>query len=312
MPTPFHETLAGHGLALTRGETTTLQVNVGRLCDLACRHCHLDAGPGRGQDVMNAGTMQAVIDFAARNRFSVIDITGGAPELVPGIDGLLRGLRPHTGQLMLRSNLTALAAPERETLLDLCVELKVVLVASFPSTNARQADAQRGDGVSERAVAMLQRLNARGYGQPQSGLQLHLVANPGGAFLPADQQATENRFRQEAQRRFGVTFNRLFTFANVPLGRFRRWLELSGNEDDYLLRLHEAFNPCVIDGLMCRTLLSVDWDGRLYDCDFNLAAQLPLSKKETTIFEVPGPPPAGTAIATGDHCYACTAGSGFT
>jgi len=311
MPTPFHETLARHDLRLTRTKTTTLQVNVGRLCDLACRHCHLDAGPGR-QEVMTAETMQAVITFAERNRFAVIDITGGAPELVPDIARLLRGLRPHTEQLLLRSNLTALAAPERETLLDLCIEHKVVLVASFPSTNARQADAQRGDGVNDRAVVMLQKLNALGYGQPDSGLLLHLVANPGGAFLPADQQATENRFRQEAQRRFGVVFNRLFTFANVPLGRFRRWLELSDNEADYLLRLHEAFNPCVVDGLMCRALLSVDWDGRLYDCDFNLAAQLPLSGEETTIFEVPGPPPAGTAIATGDHCYACTAGSGFT
>lgn len=311
MPTPFHETLDNHKLSLTRAKTTTLQVNVGRLCDLACRHCHLDAGPGRSE-VMNVETMQAVIGFAARNRFATIDITGGAPELVPGLDGLLRGLRPHTEQLLLRSNLTALAAPEREALLDLCIELKVVLVASFPSTNARQLESQRGDGVSERTVAMLQKLNARGYGQPGSDLLLHLVANPGGAFLPADQQATENRFRQEAQRRFGVVFNRLFTFANVPLGRYRRWLELSGNEDDYLLRLHEAFNPCVVDGLMCRTLLSIDWDGRLYDCDFNIAARLPLGGTETTLFEVPGPPPAGTAIATGDHCYACTAGSGFT
>jgi len=311
MPTPFHEKLASHGLTLTRGTTTTLQVNVGRLCDLACRHCHLDAGPGR-DEVMRAETMRAVIAFAERNHFSTIDITGGAPELVPGIDRLLQGLRPHCEQLMLRSNLTALAAPEREALLELCIELKVVLVASFPSTNARQADAQRGDGVSDRSVAMLQQLNQRGYGQPGTGLLLHLVANPGGAFLPPEQQATERRFRQEAERRFGVVFNQLFTFANVPLGRFRRWLQLSGNEHDYLLRLHEAFNPCVVDGLMCRALLSVDWDGKIYDCDFNLAAQLPLSGREQTIFEVPGPPPSGSQIATGDHCYACTAGSGFT
>jgi len=311
MPTPFIDTLARHGLTLTRGETTTLQVNVGRLCDLACRHCHLEAGPGR-HEVMSAETMQAVIAFAARNPFAVIDITGGAPELVPELDVLLRGLRPHAGQLLLRSNLTALAAPQRAALLELCIELQVVLVASFPSVNARQADAQRGSGVSDRSVAMLQQLNARGYGLPGSGLQLHLVANPGGAFLPADQAATELRFRQEAQRRFGIVFNQLFTFANVPLGRFRHWLGQSGNETDYLQRLQAAFNPCVAAGLMCRSLLSVDWDGRLYDCDFNLAAGLPAAGEEMTIFEVPGPPPAGTPIATGDHCYACTAGSGFT
>jgi radical SAM/Cys-rich protein len=261
---------------------------------------------------MTPATMAAVIAFATRHRFAVIDITGGAPELVPGIEELLRELAPVTGQLMLRTNLTALMAPEQAELLDLIINLKITLVASFPSTNARQADAQRGAGVSDRSVTMLQQLNARGYGQPDSGLLLHLVANPGGAFLPDDQAAAERRFKQEAQRRFGIVFNQLFTFANIPLGRFRSWLEKSGNEADYLQRLQAAFNPCTVAGLMCRTLLSVDWDGRLYDCDFNLAAELPLGNRPQTIFDQTAPPPAGTTIATGEHCYACTAGSGFT
>jgi radical SAM/Cys-rich protein len=261
---------------------------------------------------MTPETMAAVMAFAARHRFAVIDVTGGAPELVPEISTLLRGLAAHTDQLMLRTNLTALMAPERAELLELIINLKITLVASFPSINARQADAQRGVGVSDRSVAMLQMLNTRGYGQPGSGLLLHLVANPGGAFLPDDQSAAELRFKQEAQRRFGIVFNQLFTFANMPLGRFRSWLEKSGNETDYLQRLQAAFNPCTVTGLMCRTLLSVDWDGHLYDCDFNLAAGIPLGGKTLTIDALPEPPVAGTMIATGEHCYACTAGSGFT
>lgn len=308
---PFSEVLENQGVALTREHAHILQLNTGLLCDLACKHCHLDAGPHR-LEVMDRSTMDEVIAFAERGRFSIIDITGGAPELVPELEYLLRGLRPLTDNLMLRSNLTVLASADREALLHLLVELRVALVASFPSTSQSQTDAQRGKGVMDKSVAMLQRLNELGYGKPGSGLELNLVANPAGAFLPADQVATERKFKQDAERKWGVEFNNLYTFANVPLGRFRNWLGKSGNLDGYLLKLANAFNACTLDGLMCKSLISVAWDGTVYDCDFNLAAGIPLGGQHKHVSELLEPPGPGAVIATGDHCYACTAGSGFT
>jgi len=307
----FSQALENHGLSLTRDHAHILQLNTGLLCDLACKHCHLEAGPHR-LEVMERSTMDEIITFARRARFNVVDITGGAPELVPELDYLLAGLRPLTGKLMLRSNLTALAAEQCEALLKLLVELQVTLVASFPSTSSSQTDAQRGQGVMERSLDMLRRLNVLGYGQPGSGLELNLVANPAGAFLPADQLATEQKFKRDAERKWGIVFNRLFTFANAPLGRFRSWLEKSGNLDGYLLKLANGFNPCTIDGLMCRSLISVAWDGSVYDCDFNLAAGIPLGGQHRHVRDLLAVPGPGAIVATGDHCYACTAGSGFT
>ena len=307
----FQQTLDRHGLTLCRDRVQTLQINVGRLCDLACKHCHVEAGPGR-TEVMDRATMDAVIAFAERHRFEVIDITGGAPEMVPDIEYLLQGLSPLTGKLMLRTNLTALGTTKDNRLLDLMIELKVALVASFPSTSPSQADSQRGKGVADRSVTMLQQLNELGYGQPGSGLELNLVSNPTGAFLPADQIAAEQKFKSDAQRKWGIVFNSLFTFANMPLGRFRNWLEKSGNFDGYMETLEQGFNPCTVNGLMCRSLLSVDWDGMLYDCDLNLAAGIPVGGQPLHVSECMEPPPEGTVIATGEHCFACTAGSGFT
>lgn len=308
---PFHKSLERHGLQLQRAHTHTLQVNVGLLCDLACRHCHLEAGPGR-PEVMNRAIMDAVIAFARRCRFQLIDITGGAPELVPDLGYFLGQLAPLTPKLLLRSNLTALAAAPRDDLLEICRAHRVAIVASFPSTSASQTDAQRGKGVGERSVAMLRKLNALGWGHAGSGLELNLVANPTGAFLPAPQGETEAKFKRDAERKWGIVFNHLFTFANAPLGRFRAWLEASGNYEGYMLKLARSFNPCTVEGLMCRNLVSVSWDGILHDCDFNIAAGLPFGGSPLHVSALNGPPEAGTAIATGDHCYACTAGSGFT
>ena len=308
---PFSQVLERHGLQLQRAHTHTLQVNVGLLCDLVCRHCHLEAGPGR-PEVMNRATMDAVIAFARRCPFQCIDITGGAPELVPDLGYLIGQLAPLTPKLLLRSNLTALATEPRSDLLDICRAHRVAIVASFPSTSASQTDAQRGMGVGERSVAMLQRLNALGWGIEGSGLELNLVANPTGAFLPAAQGETEARFKRDAERKWGIVFNRLFTFANAPLGRFRTWLEASGNYEGYMLKLARSFNPCTVEGLMCRSLVSVSWDGILHDCDFNIAAGLPFGGSPVHVSALNARPEAGTAIATGDHCYACTAGSGFT
>lgn len=308
---PFSQAIDRHGLSLVRGEITTLQVNTGYLCNLRCRHCHLEAGPGR-KEIMSRGTMAAIVSFARRFPFQVIDVTGGAPELVPDLPFLIEGLAPFAPRLMLRTNLAALSGASRDSLLALCVAHRVVLVASFPSTNPSQADAQRGPGVMETGIAMLQMLNATGYGMEGTGLELDLVSNPVGAFLPVSQESAERKFRNDLLRKWGVAFNHLHTFANVPLGRFRTWLLQTGNYERYLKTLAESFNPSAVERLMCRTLLSVSWDGFLYDCDFNLAVGRPPGDRKVHVSEVRELPPPGAPIAVGEYCYACTAGSGFT
>src|SRR5512141_338757 len=308
---PFAAALERHGLSLIRGETTTLQVSTGYLCNLRCRHCHLEAGPGRAE-IMSPETMAAVVSFARRFRFLAIDITGGAPELVPDLPVLVEGLAPFAPRLMLRTNLSAVNGAGRESLLALCVAQRVVLVASFPSTNLSQADAQRGAGVMEAGISALKTLNAAGYGVEGTGLELDLVVNPVGASLPVPQDSAERKFRHDLRLKWGVAFNRLYTFANVPLGRFRTWLLRTGKYERYVKTLTESFNPSAVDGLMCRTLLSVSWDGFLYDCDFNLAVDQPAGGSKVHVSDVRELPGPGAPIAIGDYCYACTAGSGFT
>ena len=308
---PFADILVRHGLSLVRGRVHTLQVNTGYLCNLRCRHCHLEAGPDR-EEIMSRETMAAVIAFADRFSFPVVDITGGAPELVPDLPFLIEGLAPLAPRLMLRTNLSALIGAGRESLLALCATHRVVLVASFPSTNPSQADAQRGAGATETAIAVLKRLNAAGYGVEGTGLELDLVSNPAGAFLPVSQDSAERKFRHDLHRKWGVAFNRLYTFANVPLGRFRMWLLRTGNYERYLKMLADGFNPSAVDGLMCRTLLSVSWDGFLYDCDFNLAVDRPAGGRKVHVSEVRELPPPGAPVVTGEYCFGCTAGSGFT
>ena len=308
---PFIQTLSKHGLELNRGPTNTLQINVGLLCNQVCKHCHLDAGPSRKEN-MDTETAEEIITYAGRGHFETIDITGGAPELNPNLRLLIERLSSHASRIMLRSNLSALNDGNRDDLMDLLCVHNVVVVASFPSLNAAQTESQRGEGVFQASIDALKKLNAMGYGRDGSGLELNLVSNPTGAFLPPDQVQTEKRFRQVLKEKWDIDFNNLYNFANVPLGRFRNWLLLSGNLDNYLNKLASIFNPCAMNGLMCRGLVSVSWDGYLYDCDFNLARGLYLGGKKTHVSEMDGPPEPGRPIAAADHCYTCTAGSGFT
>jgi radical SAM/Cys-rich protein len=308
---PFNTTLKKHGIKLRRMATTTLQVNVGLVCNQACKHCHLDAGPGR-TEAMNSATMEAVAAYAERSCFKTIDVTGGAPELVPGIAGFVQRLAPLVPRIVFRSNLSALSGPEQAPLIDTLVNTQAVITASFPSLNAAQTDNQRGRGIFEKSVAALQELNRHGYGKADTGLELDLVSNPPGAFLPQSQEHTQKRFRKVLHEKYGIVFNSLFAFANVPLGRFREWLERSGNLESYLEKLAGSFNPCSTDGLMCRTQVSVSWEGYLYDCDFNLAADLPLGGKKIHVSELEGAPAPDSAISLADYCYTCTAGAGFT
>lgn len=261
---------------------------------------------------MSRETMGDVIDFARRVSFREADITGGAPEMAPDLPFLIEGLAPLVPRLMLRTNLTALAEREREPLLDLCIAKRVVLMASFPSTDPAKTDLQRGQGVADAGIAMLRKLNAIGYGMEGSGLELNLVSNPVGAHLPAAQERAERKFKLYMRRKWGVGFNRLFGFANVPMGRYRKWLIDSGNHDVYMRTLAESFSPCTVAGLMCRTLISVSWEGYLFDCDFNLSAGRFHAGRRTHVSDIPGMPTPGTPIEIGDYCYTCTAGSGFT
>ncbi len=308
---PFSATLNKHNIKLKRLDTVILQVNVGLLCNQVCKHCHLDAGPDR-KEVMDSDTMAAVTAYTQRTSFKAIDITGGAPELVPGIEGFVERLAQLAPRVIFRSNLSALHDREQPVLLDTLIRNKVIITASFPSINAAQADSQRGKGIFTKSVAVLQRLNACGYGKRDSGLELNLVSNPSGAFLPQGQEHTQKRFRKVLAEKWGLVFNNLFTFANVPLGRFRGWLKKSGNLDSYIEKLADGFNPCAVEGLMCRSQVSVSWEGYLYDCDFNLAAGLPLGGRKIHVSELESPPAPGSPISVADYCYTCTAGAGFT
>lgn len=307
---PFKSTLSKHNLKLVRDLTHTLQINLGYLCNQTCRHCHLEAGPGRKEN-MDADTLEEVVAYVRRSDFQIIDITGGAPELNPQLVNLIEKVSPLAPKIMLRSNLSALNA-KMPGLIDALTSNRMVIVASFPSLNLNQADSQRGEGIFEESIAVLKKLNAVGYGRNGSGLELNLVSNPTGAFMPPDQEKTEKRYHQILDQKWGVQFNSLFSFANVPLGRFRTWLINSDNFESYMQKLVSNFNECAIEGLMCRTLVSVSWDGHLFDCDFNLAKGLYMTGKKVHVSEMPGPPQPGTPIITGDHCYTCAAGSGFT
>ena len=311
MVDPFSQTLTQHGLGLVRERTRILQINVGLVCNQACRHCHLSAGPDR-QENMDSETVREVLAYARRGDFETIDITGGAPELNPHIVQLIEECSAMAPRVMFRSNLSALNDGTRDHLMDLLRACRAVIVASFPSLNDTQADAQRGKGIFRKSIEALQRLNAMGYGQEGSGLELNLVSNPAGAFLPPSQEQTEKRFREVLKKKWGIQFNHLFSFANVPLGRFRQWLLQSGNLEGYLKKLAMNFNPCAVEGLMCKTLVSISWDGYLFDCDFNLAKGQHMGGHRIHVTEMEGAPVSGSPIAVGGHCYTCTAGSGFT
>jgi radical SAM/Cys-rich protein len=307
----FKDNLTSHGIDFKRGDCTTLQINVGLLCNQSCKHCHLEAGPNRNE-IMNMETVEAVTSFARLFHFKTIDITGGAPEMNPHIRKLVRKLAPLTDRLIIRSNLTAIAAEDKMALLQLLAANKVTIIASFPSLNEAQSEAQRGKSSFATSINTLKRLNELGYGQPGSGLELNLVSNPTGAFLPSSQEQVEKRFREMLDHKWRLVFNNLYTFANVPLGRFLSWLEHTSNLENYVLKLAANFNPCALDALMCRTLLSVSWDGYLFDCDFNQSLNLYMGGSKKHISELQVIPGPDDTIAVSEHCYTCTAGSGFT
>jgi radical SAM/Cys-rich protein len=309
-PAAFGQKLAEHGLSLRAVGVETLQVNVGKLCNQACKHCHVDASPRR-TEVMPAEVAEQVLDAVRRFRFPVVDITGGAPELNPNFRRLVVESRALGSRVLVRHNLTVMFEPGQQDLPEFFREHEVEVVSSLPYFLGQQTDAQRGPGVFEKSIEALKRLNAVGYGAEGGGLTLNLVYNPVGAFLPPPQASIEADFKRELSARHDVTFNRLYTITNMPIRRFLEYLRRSGNEERYVRRLVDAFNPSAVAGLMCRTMLSVDWTGRLYDCDFNQMLELGVDASlPQTIGEFDPERFARREIVVGAHCFGCTAGAG--
>lgn len=302
----FQSVLQSHNLQLRRAKTQVLQINVGKKCNQTCSHCHVNAGPAR-REVMTRATMERILKWLAPLEIPVADITGGAPELNPDFKFLVSELKKQGRHVMDRCNLTILFEPNQEELAEFLTQNRVEIVASLPCYGEENVDAQRGDGVFEKSIRALQILNSLGYGK-EPDLKLNLVYNPGGAFLPPPQVALEDSYRRELREKFGIEFNQLFALANLPIERFAAHLRREGQWQDYNQLLLDAFNPATIEGLMCRDTINIGWRGEVYDCDFNQMLRLQWESK--FLWDVDLNQVAGRAIATGRHCFGCTAGAG--
>ncbi|SCZ58383.1 arsenosugar biosynthesis radical SAM (seleno)protein ArsS [Thiohalomonas denitrificans] len=297
---------------LQRDQPDTLQVNLGYRCNQSCLHCHVGAGPKR-KEQMSAEIVTQVITCLESGRFIMLDLTGGAPELNPHFRQLVTAAR-HLGLRVIdRCNLTVLEEPGQETLAGFLAEQRVEVIASLPCYLEENVDGQRGRGVFEASLRGLRRLNALGYGQPDSGRVLNLVYNPTGPFLPPPQGPLEGKYREQLREQYGVVFNQLFTLTNLPIQRFGSRLISEGGFETYMQLLQEAFETRNLEQVMCRTLVSVDWQGWLYDCDFNQMLHLPLraaGRERTHVSELAKLDLAGNPITVADHCFGCTAGQG--
>ena len=288
------------------------QVNVGYMCNQVCKHCHVDAGPDR-QEIMTRETMQQCLDALVQSKIKTLDITGGAPEMNPNFRWFVaEAHQAGVAEIIVRSNLTILVAnPKYNDLPDFFKANGVRVCSSLPFYSAGKTDRQRGEGVFADSIKALKMLNAVGYGHEGSGLLLDLVYNPVGAFLPGDQKALERDFKHELEEHFGITFNNLFTITNIPISRFLDFLLESGNYEEYMEKLVNAFNPAAVPGVMCRNTISIDWQGNLYDCDFNQMLGLRVDDRvvrHVRDFNVRDL--ENRDIVVSQHCFACTAGAG--
>jgi len=298
--------------AITRKRLTTLQVNLGYRCNQACLHCHVNAGPTR-TEAMDADTVRLVLDYLRVSGAQSLDVTGGAPELNPHFRMLVQEARALGRRVIDRCNLTILSEPGHEDLAGFLAEHQVEVTASLPCYTEELVDRQRGEGVYARSIDGIRRLNALGYADPDSGLVLNLVYNPQGPTLPPPQQALEADYKRVLGDTFGIRFNQLFTLANMPIQRFGSTLVSKGQFDGYMRLLRGSHRDENVDGVMCRTHVSVDWRGYVYDCDFNQMLGLPLvlpGRPKARLADLLAHDPAGNPIAVADHCYGCTAGQG--
>ena len=299
------------GLNLARRPLSTLQINLGKLCNQACHHCHVEAGPRR-TEIMSWSVMEQILNLLAdAPTIGTVDLTGGAPEMNPNFRPFVQAIAEMGKEIIDRCNLTVLFEPGQEDTATFLSEQGVQIVASMPCYSKDNVDNQRGRGVFDKSIQALRRLNELGYGQLDSGLELNLVYNPGGPFLPPQQSVLEADYKRELRQLFGIEFNQLYVMTNMPVSRFLWDLQKEGLEQEYMELLVESFNPQAAESIMCRDLLSVGWDGRLHDCDFNQMLNLPAAGVYRTVFDLSSLAEiVDHPILFGNHCYGCTAGSG--
>jgi radical SAM/Cys-rich protein len=310
----FAQTLVENSLSLRRARPEILQVNVGKLCNLTCMHCHVNAGPKR-KEIMTRETVDRIVDWLSNTDIPTVDLTGGAPEMIPDFRYFIervKALEP-SRHMIDRCNLTILLERDYEDLPEFLATNKVEIIASMPCYSAKNVDTQRGEGVFDGSIAALQLLNSLGYGiDPE--LPLHLVYNPIGVFLPPPQDELQVDYKRELREHFGIVFNKLYALTNLPIGRFASYLRHNGQLEAYMQLLIHAFNPATIGGLMCRNTISVGWRGEVYDCDFNqqLGMQWSADGKSKPLFlwDIDPDSLEHREIMTGDHCFGCTAGAG--
>ncbi len=298
--------------AIRRGRLETLQVNLGYLCNQSCIHCHVNASPRR-KEIMSRETVQSVLDYLSAQQIKTLDLTGGAPEMNPHFRDLVRQARAMDVRVIDRCNLTILEEEGYEQMAAFLAEQDVEVVASLPCYLGSNVDAQRGKGVFDKSIRALQRLNRLGYGVEGSGLTLTLVYNPQGAVLPPAQQELEAAYKRELHLRYGIAFNHLFTITNMPIQRFGSTLISRGEFASYMQLLKEAYSEENLQDVMCRSLISIDWQGYVYDCDFNQMLDLPMQEeggKRIHLSDLMHEDIAGRSITVMDHCYGCTAGQG--
>jgi len=311
----FNQALNLNGCGpLLRAPLTQLQINVGRLCNQACEHCHVEAGPKR-TEIMSAEVAERIVEWAGANNIQSVDFTGGAPEMNPSFRFMVKAFRDMGASIIVRCNLTVLFEPGQSDTAEFFAEMGVNVVCSLPCYTKDNVEAQRGKGVFDKSIRGLQKLNELGYGI-DDGKQLDLVYNPGGAFLPPEQATLDNDYRERLWNDFGIRYNNLLTLANLPVNRFRHYLERIGELDSYQRLLFDNFNPDTVPALMCRHLVSVDWLGRTFDCDFNQMLDMPLGSTSDSprshryLWELVSDDLANDDIAIGPHCFGCTAGAG--
>ena len=303
----FETKITDEAVTYTLDSLGVMQINVGKLCNLACKHCHVEGGPNR-TEIMPRSVIDACIQVCKERGFQTVDITGGAPEMNPDFEYLVDQMCSICDHVIVRSNLVVMLEEKYAHLPEFLAAHKVNVVASLPYYRAKETDKMRGDGVFNGVITMLQKLNSLGYGKDPE-LKLDLVYNPNGAFFPPEQSAMEKEYKQRLMADFGIVFNNLFTLTNNPVGRFGAFLHRTGNLEGYMQKLYGAFNAATLPTMMCRNQVSISWDGKLYDCDFNQAAEIPVLSNET-IFDWVGKPYCKRKICFGKHCYGCTAGQG--
>lgn len=307
----FQDRLMDLGFEPKREQVMTLQINLGKLCNQACRHCHVEAGPTKRRENMDSKTVERIKMLIRESpQLETVDMTGGAPELNPHFKDLVQFASGQGLEVIDRCNLTVLFEPGQEETAEFLAKLKVHVVASLPCYSRENVDRQRGNGVFDKSIRALKRLNSLGYGK--GSLQLSLVYNPLGTFLPPDQMQLETKYKKELKEDFDIEFDNLFTITNMPIKRFLEDLRRSGKLNEYLELLRNSFNPQALENIMCRSLVSVSWDGRIYDCDFNQMLDIPhLVTNMKTIWDIQSFSDLNdSSIAVDDHCYGCTAGCG--